>query len=141
MNELRVVIDTNVIVSAVLLPRSVPRQALDAAQQRGRLLMSAETIMEIDEVLRRPKFEKYVEEELRLEFLAGLVRDATIVSITDRVDLCRDARDNKFLEVALNGSASHLISGDEDLLVLHPFRGTDILRPHAFLDSVADKEQ
>ena len=43
---------------------------------------------------------------------------------------CRDPKDDKFLELALNGKATHIVSGDEDLLVLHPFRGIPILTPH-----------
>lgn len=138
MNETRVVIDTNVVISAVLLPRSVPRQAFDAASQ-GRLLVSAATVAELDEVLRRPKFNKYLPEEKRLEFLAALVREAEQVEIAEAVSACRDAKDNKFLELAVSGRASHILSGDEDLLVLHPFRGIAILAPQAFLAGLADE--
>ena len=59
-SDLRTVIDTGVVVSALLLPRSVPRQAFDVAATRGRLLVSDETIAELDDVLRRPKFDKHV---------------------------------------------------------------------------------
>jgi len=58
--ELRTVFDTGVAVSAVLLPRSIPRQAFDLAAQSGRLLASEATVEELEEVLRRPKFDKYV---------------------------------------------------------------------------------
>jgi len=81
MNEIRIVIDTGVAVSAVLLPRSVPRQAFDAAAARGRLLVSEATVAELDEVLRRPKFNRYLPEDKRLEFLAALVREAEPVLI------------------------------------------------------------
>ncbi len=135
-SELRAVIDTGVAVSAVLLPRSVPRQAFDLAAARGRLLVSAATVAELDEVLRRPKFNKYVPEEKRLEFLAALVREADVVEVTEVVTACRDAKDNKFLELAVSGRASHLLSGDLDLLTLHPFRGIAIVTPQAFLASL-----
>src|SRR5690348_4984400 len=111
MSETRTVIDTGVAVSAVLLPRSVPRQAFDAAA-RGKLLVSTATVAELDEVLRRPKFNKYVPEEKRLEFLAALVQAAEQVEITEVVTACRDAKDNKFLELAVSGRASHILSGD-----------------------------
>src|ERR1051325_9545148 len=97
MNELRTVIDTGVAVSAVLLPLSVPRQAFDAAAERGKLLVSEATVAELDEVLRRPKFDKYLSEEQRLEFLAALVRQAEPVEVTEAVTACRAAKDNKFL--------------------------------------------
>src|SRR5438067_3566385 len=103
MNETRTVIDTSIAVSAVLLPRSVPRQAFDAAAARGKLLVSAATVAELDEVLRRPKFNKYVPEEQRLEFLAALLRDAELVEVTAVLAECRDPRYNKILELAVGG--------------------------------------
>ena len=137
IGDVRVVIDTGVAVSAVLLPRSVPRQAFDLAVSRGRLLVSAATIAELEEVLRRPKFEKYVREEERLEFLAALLRAAEAVQVTALVTECRDPKDNKLLELAISGRATHVVSGDADLLVLHPFRGIAIVTPQAFLTTVA----
>ncbi len=129
----RTVVDTNVSVSAVLLPRSVPRQAFDRASERGRLLISAATAAELDEVLRRPRFDKYVAEEKRLEFLATLIREAELIDVTEVATDCRDPKDNKFLELAVSGKADRIITGDEDLLVLHPYRGVSILTPTAFL--------
>jgi putative PIN family toxin of toxin-antitoxin system len=133
MTERRTVIDTGVAVSAVLLPRSVPRQAFDAAAARGKLLVSEATVAELDEVLRRPKFNKYVPEDMRLEFLAALVQQAEQVVVTEVITACRDAKDNKFLELAVCGRARHIVSGDADLLALHPFRGIAIVTPQAFL--------
>jgi putative PIN family toxin of toxin-antitoxin system len=132
-SEDRVVIDTGVVVSAVLLPRSVPRQAFDLAAARGRLLVSAATVAELDEVLRRDKFNKYLTEEKRLEFLAALVREAEVVEVKEVVTECRDPDDNKFLELAVSGKATHILTGDADLLALHPFRGTLILAPQDYL--------
>ena len=97
MSELRAVLDTAVVVSAVLLPRSVPRQAFDLVASHGRLLISEATIAELEEVLRRPKFDRYIQQEERLEFLAALVRDAEIVKVTHQVKACRDPKDDKFL--------------------------------------------
>jgi uncharacterized protein len=133
MNELRLVIDTGVVVSAVLLPRSIPRQAFDVAAERGQLLLSGATVAELDEVLRRQKFNKYTEEMRRLEFLAALIHQAEPIEISERINACRDPKDDKFLELAVNGRASHLISGDADLFVLDPYRGVTILTPQAFL--------
>src|SRR5258708_1635837 len=104
MSEGRIVIDTSVVVSAVLLPRSMPRQALDAAAARGKLLVSEATVAELDEVLRRPKFNTYVSEDKRLEFLAALVQEAVQVEIWEAITACRDARDDKFLELAVSGN-------------------------------------
>ena len=72
-------------MSALLLPRSVPRQAFDAASAAGRLLVSEATVAELDEVLRRPKFNRYVSEESRLEFLAALVQQAEQVEVNQPI--------------------------------------------------------
>src|SRR3989304_2888397 len=127
--ELRPVFETGVAVSAVLLPRSIPRRAFDLAAQSGRLLASEVTIEELEEVLRRPKFDKYVSERARLEFLVALVSQAEIVPISHQISECRDRKDDKFLELAVSGTATHVISGDTDLLVLNPFRGIVIVSP------------
>jgi putative PIN family toxin of toxin-antitoxin system len=137
MSEHRTVIDTGVAVSAVLLPTSVPRRAFDAALARGKLLVSEATVAELDEVLRRPKFDKYVSEEKRLEFLVALVQQAELVEITESVTACRDAKDNKFLELAVCGQATCILTGDQDLLVLNPFRNIPILTPAQFLESLS----
>lgn len=133
--DIRAVVDTAIAVSAVLLPRSVPRQAFDTAAAKGRLLVSEATLAELDEVLRRPKFNKYVPEETRLEFLAAMMREAELIEIAEVVSECRDPKDDKFLELAVSGNATHIISGDADLLVLHPFREIAIVTPQVFLIS------
>jgi uncharacterized protein len=131
--EQRTVLDTGAVVGALLVPGSVPRRAFDRAFDGGKVLISTATIDELNEVLRRPRFEKYVEEEKRLEFLAALVREAELIEVLDVVTECRDPKDNKFLELALSGRATCIITGDEDLLVLHPFRGIPIIAPQVYL--------
>lgn len=136
--DCRVVIDTNVIVSALLLPQSIPRQAFDRAARAGRLLLSASTVAELNKILCRPTLDRYVTDVHRLEFLAALIRDAEIVEVQSAVTECRDPQDNKFLELAVSGNATHLLTGDDDLLVLHPFREIAILTPRAFLTVAPD---
>jgi hypothetical protein len=125
--ERRFVFDTNVIVSALLLQRSVVRQAFDKAIEQGKLLVSQVVVEELNEVLRRKGFHKYVTEDERIEFITALVREAILVEITDTVTECRDPKDNRFLELAVSGQATCIVSGDDDLLVLHPFRGIPVL--------------
>lgn len=132
----RLVFDTNAIISAALLKRSVSRRALDQALNEGELLTSAETVDELHQVLGRADFAKYVTEDERMEFLATLLREVTLVEVTVYVGECRDPRDNKFLELAVSGGAVCIVSGDQDLLVLHPFRGIPIVTPRGFLDGV-----
>ncbi len=133
-NEPRFVFDTNVVISALLLKHSVACQAFDRATQRGKLLISRVTVEELNDVLRRKGFERYITEEERMEFLSAFVRDGVLVEIVERVEACRDPKDNKFLELAVNGKATCIVSGDEDLLVLHPFRGIAIVSPRQFLE-------
>lgn len=130
----RFVFDTNAILSAVLLPKSKPRQAFDKAKGEGILLVSEEVIEELNDVLRRDEFEKYTTEALRVEFLAALLRDAELVQITENVIACRDPRDDKFLSLAISGNANCIVSGDKDLLVLNPFRKIRIIAPAQFLE-------
>ena len=133
-NDYRFVVDTNIIVSASLLAISKQRQVLQRVFQLGRLLLSLEVTKELEEVLSRPKFDAYVLPKERSEFLAALIQRGTFVPIFETIQACRDPKDNKFLELAVNGKADYLISGDSDLLVLHPFRGIPILSSKDFLN-------
>ncbi len=140
MNEFRTVIDTGVVVSAALIPGSIPRQAFDAAMNRGKVLVSEPTVEELDMVLRRPKFNKYLSEEKRQEFLAALVKEAEIVEITENVVVCRDPDDDKFLELAVSGRASHIMSSDGDLVGLAAFAcGARISNRYALHERVASE--
>jgi putative PIN family toxin of toxin-antitoxin system len=132
--SLRFVLDTNVIVSGLLLPDSKPRSAFDRALDKGKILVSIPVLVELEAVLSRRKFGKYLYDEERKEFLAALVREAGVVDITERITVCRDPRDDKFLELVVSGRADCLITGDTDLLALHPFRDIAILRPADFLE-------
>ena len=132
-SNVRAVVDTNVTVSAALSPRSTPRRAFDRVLEQGTPLISLATLAELNEILRRPRFNSYLREDERLEFLAALVRESELVEVTAAVSACRDPKDDKFLELALSGVATHIISGDADLLALHPFRGIAILSPHDFV--------
>lgn len=133
MPERRWVLDTNVLVSRLLLPGSVPARAVDHALARGVLLVSDETLAELVQVLSRPKFDPYVSRRHRQEFIRKLGGVARVVEIRWRDVVCRDPKDDKFLHVAVNGEAEAIVSGDRDLLALHPFHGVDIVAPAAFL--------
>jgi putative PIN family toxin of toxin-antitoxin system len=129
----RVVVDTNALVSRLLIPGSIPGQAVRKAVAETQPLASDDTIMELANVLARPKFDPYVTVEERREFLRLFNRIAERIPITHVVRACRDPKDDKFLELAVNGAAQLIITGDADLLALHPFRGIDILTPGRYL--------
>ena len=134
MPERRWVLDTNTLVSRLLMPGGTAARAVDHALALGVPLVSDETLDELAEVLARARFDRYVSLADRQRFIALLGGVARRVPITHRVQACRDPRDDKFLHVALNGEAEAIITGDADLLVLDPFHGVRILKPAAFLD-------
>ncbi|MGK7942324.1 MAG: putative toxin-antitoxin system toxin component, PIN family [Crocosphaera sp.] len=85
------------------------------------------------DVLSRKKFDRYLSQEIREDFLASLWTESEIITVTDEINICRDRKDNKFLELAISGKATHIITGDKDLLELHPFRNILIFTPSQFL--------
>lgn len=130
---MRCVLDTNVLVSALLSPLGKPRMAVDRAIREGAILLSFDTLTELFEVLSRKRFRPYIDEEDIRRFLAALTREAEWIDITRQISACRDPKDDKFLSLAVNGKASPLVTGDADLLALDPFEGIQILSPAAFV--------
>jgi putative PIN family toxin of toxin-antitoxin system len=130
---LRIVLDTNVLISALLLRDSVTRRAFDCAFANGTVLLSFELLAELNEVLGRRQFQKYLDHADARRFAAALVREAEWVQVATSVAACRDPKDNKILALAVDGRATWVVTGDEDLLSLDPFRGIRIERPDRFL--------
>ncbi len=98
------------------------------------MLLSFAVLAELDEVLSRKHFRRYLDEEDIRSFLAALTRTGQWVEVDVEIRVCRDSRDDKFLELAVSGGATHLVTGDSDLLALNPFRTVQIIRPHLFLE-------
>jgi uncharacterized protein len=134
-NKQRFIFDTNVIVSAFLFNKSKPRQAFDLAQDIGIIILSNPIFSELEEVLSRPKFNKYLSVERRKEFLDNFMKTVQFIDVNEQIDECRDSKDNKFLELAVSGKAKCIVSGDDDLLILNPFRGIEILTVQKFLEN------
>lgn len=130
---MRCVFDTNVLVSALLIPGSIPQRALQRAFRSGDILLSLALLAELSEVLTRKQFRRYVDEEDVRRFVVALTREAQLVDVDVQIKVCRDADDDKILELAVSGLASHIVTGDLDLLVLDPFRGIRIISPQMFL--------
>ncbi|HEV2238317.1 MAG TPA: putative toxin-antitoxin system toxin component, PIN family [Ktedonobacterales bacterium] len=128
-----VVCDTNIVISAALFPSSVPGQAFQHARKTARLLISPILATELHDVLARPKFARYLSAELRDEFLAAYLNEAEFVKIVEQVAIARDPDDNHVLDVAINGGARCIISGDDDLLTLIAVRDIPILKPADYL--------
>ena len=134
----RVVVDTSTLVSAALRADSIPHKALLEVLATSDLCASTETLAELERVLDNKKFHRYLDQTLRREFVALIRRQSHIFAV-ETTDLeaveppCRDPEDNKFLALALAAEANVLISSDDDLLVLHPWRGIPIVTPADFL--------
>lgn len=130
----RVVLDTNVLISGLLSTTSTPARAVEHAISSSQLLASTDTLRELMTKLLSPKFDRYVPRERRDALLLRLAPLIEIVEVVQRVQTCRDPDDDKFLEVAINGRADVIVSGDGDLLDLNPFSGIAILAPAAYLE-------
>ena len=128
------VLDTNIIISAALIKEGKARQALDKAQASGIVLISVPVLSELEEVLARPKFDNYVTAVERKLFLAGFVKTVKFVEVEEKIEACRDPKDDKYLELAVSGNATCIVSGDADLLVLNPFQDIPILTVQEFLE-------
>ena len=102
--------------------------------QDGQLLGSDATLLELAEVMNRPRFDRYLDRALRAQLVAEYMNACEVVPIVYPIRACRDPKDDKFLEVAVHGRADAIISGDGDLLALNPFRGIAILTPREYLD-------
>ena len=129
------VFDTNSLISAALISSSVNARALDAALDKGRLVISEPALQEFAEVIFRKKFDKYFFDDAeRLEAIDKIERNAVIFSPKEIITACRDHKDDKFLELAVAAGASCIISGDKDLLILNPFRNIPVLNAADFLN-------
>jgi putative PIN family toxin of toxin-antitoxin system len=128
-----IVFDASAVVSAALRADSVPERALLRAEATDVFALSAEVDAEVAGVLQRPRFAAAVSAARRARILEALRGQAVWFSPAERVADCRDAKDNKYLELALAAGAWAIVSGDADLLVLHPWRDVRILRPAEYL--------
>ena len=132
---MRIVLDTNVLVSAALKRNSTPGLVVHAAEQRSGLLKSLATQQQLFDVMARPYFDSLIDAETR-SWLQNLMEAAELVMIAERIAACRDPTDDKFLELAVNGHAEAIVTGDADLLELNPFRNIPIVKPAVFIQTV-----
>jgi putative PIN family toxin of toxin-antitoxin system len=127
------VFDANIVVSAALRPDGLPRRALTTARVTGTIALSSQVYAEIVNVLARPKFAHVITGDRQREILELLSAAALWIEPEESVIDCRDIKDNRYLELAAAVSAFAIVTGDEDLLVLHPWRGIPVLRAGPFL--------
>ena len=136
MNHKLIVIDTNVLLSAALSPNGTARKTLDKAYKEFKIAQSDETYQELNTRIYKRKFDKYISNEERQEFLDVVKKYSQFIEIKSQVNTCRDTDDNKFLELAKDANAEFLITGDQDLLLLKTLAEyqNKIITPRDFLD-------
>lgn len=137
MNELpSYILDTNTLLSAALSVdnKSITAQAFIKALNSGILVASDETFAELADVIFRSKFDKYLSDSKRLDFLSNYRKSVIWIEVVNHVNDCRDKKDNKFLSLALSAKATLIISGDEDLLILNPYKNIPIITARMFLE-------
>ncbi len=126
--------DTNVLLSSILSKNTPPYKTVNYIENNGFFVFSPETFSELVEVINREKFDKYISRHTREIFLQKMFSNSLIYEIYQKVDLCRDSKDNKFLDVAISSYANCLITGDDDLLSLEYIGNTSIITPREFIE-------
>jgi uncharacterized protein len=134
---MRAVLDTNVIVSAVLTQGSPPDQVIQVLRQGAFELITSEILLaELERVLRRPYFrDRLGWTDLEIStFISGIEQEALVVSPTVQLNVVLiDIDDNRVLEAAIAGQADYIVSGDRDLLTLDSYKGIEIVTPATFI--------
>ena len=130
-NNLRIVVDANVVISSLLFGGK-PREFLrTAVQRRITIYTSLQIKTEILEVLRK----KFQFSEVRIKnFEKENMAKFVVVYPLKRISVVRDKDDNKILEAAVEGDCDYIVTGDKDLLVLKKYKNIQILTPMEFLE-------
>ncbi len=97
------------------------------------MLASTPTLRELEEVLARRRFDRFLTPGERQQFLVQYQDAVSLCDVVHSITECQDPKDDKFLELALSGNADVIVTGDQDLLCLHRWRGIAILSPADFL--------
>lgn len=129
-----VVIDTNVIISAGLLPQSKTAQVLALAVEHFVIAQNQLTWHELETRITRPQFDRYFSDTGRLEHLINIAQSCQFLAVAAAVSVSRDPTDDKFIALAMDAGASLLISGDPDLTAVRWHQGIEILSPTLFFE-------
>ena len=129
-----IVVDTNVLISAGLLPQSTTAQALALAVEHFVMAQNQDTWHELETRIARPKFDRYFGEFGRLRHLIKIAQSVEFIEVTAQAFVSRDKSDDKFLALAIDAGACWVIFGDPDLKDVHVYKGVEVLSPAQFLD-------
>jgi len=142
---IRIVLDTNVLVSAILIPQSKPAKILTLAREgRIRLIFSVNTLKELYQVLHYSRLlalikKKGISLNLIDDFLKNIAQSAIITAGKIKVKvIIEDPADNMFLACAVEGQVDFIVSGDQHLKNLKIFQGITIVDPAKFLKTISD---
>jgi len=130
---MRVVVDTNILVSFAIRPNKNFERLFDHLAKQGITLISDDTVAELFTVLNRDKFRKYIRQDSAMDYIEWYIGISESVTVTKSVIACRDPKDNKFLSLAVAGKADCIIAGDSDLLDMIAYEGIPIYRATDFL--------
>lgn len=132
-----IVVDTNVLISAGLLPQSTTAQALALAVEHFVMAQNQDTWHELETRIARPKFDRYFGEFGRLRHLIKIAQSVEFFEVTAQASVSRDKSDDKFLALAIDAGARWVISGDPDLKDVQVYKGVEVLSPTEFLDRMS----
>lgn len=124
---MRVILDTNLLISALLSKNLRERLETVVIEPNLNLLVCNELLDEFYNVVQRPKFNKYISQSQLNDYIKFLQSKFNYIKLISNIDICRDHADNFLLALAQDGNADYLITGDNDLLVLGNFGQTRIV--------------
>jgi uncharacterized protein len=125
----KIVLDTNILISAVAFPKGKAADTTIAACSRNTVVHSVDTLGELERKLLSTRLKRIIRPSISAAWLSALKEYSLIVNVTPQVSACRDLEDNKFLDLAICSNAVAIVSGDADLRVLKNLRGTSGIIP------------
>ncbi len=129
---MRIVIDTNVLISGVFFG-GFPRKILSAVVgQKICACSTAEIIIEYEEIVQEMISRK--QGHINRSILSPLIKAMKIIEPVTHVKVCRDPDDNKFLECANDSHALYVVSGDKDLLIIGQYENVQIVTAKEFCE-------
>ncbi len=129
--KIRVVVDTNIWIS-FLIGKTIAGLSSAIINNSVQILFSEELFDELIEVLNRPKFKKYFSAEDIYELVSLINTKVEWIKIVEKFNDCRDPKDNFLLDLIVNGKADYLVTGDDDLITLNPYKNTKIFHYQEF---------
>lgn len=133
LNPKRFILDTNVLISAFIVRATVTYSVLSHCVSKGMLLFSTDTFEEFYRVISRSKFDKYFSDSDRRKLVYKVLDISQYQKVSSDLKLCTGETDNMFLNLAVDGGASCIVTGDKALLQVNPLGNIPILNPRQFL--------